>query len=242
MSRTRELVGGGRAVEVEPERLHRFLDRFADTHGGAVRTRYAPDVVEVDAGDGWVAAVPVPFGPLPVDTAGREGLDVGDLVAHLWRSRTLGLVLVRLGGYSVGVTRDGAVLVSTTGSRQVHRRNSAGGWSQRRFARRREDQARVALGAAADATAAVLLGRDLDGVVLGGDRSALQVLAADPRLTALLARAEARVLDVPEPRRAVLDEAARRARTVEVSLHPPPRPGPAVHPHGRAGNPLAEDT
>jgi len=242
VSRTRELVGGGRAVEVEPERLHRFLDRFAGTHGGAVRTRYASDLVEVDAGDGWVAAAPVPFGGLAVDAAEREGLDVGDLVAHLGRARTLGLVLVRLGGYSVGIARDGAVLVSTTGSRPVHRRNSAGGWSQRRFARRREDQARVALAAAADATAAVLLGRDLDGVVLGGDRSALQVLAADPRLTALLAGAESRVLDVPEPRRVVLDEAALRARTVEVSLHPRPELVAPVHPHGRAGDPLGEDT
>jgi hypothetical protein len=29
------------------------------------------------------------------------------------------------------------------------------------------------------------------------------------------------MLDIPEPRRAVLDEAARRARCVEVQLHPP---------------------
>jgi hypothetical protein len=34
----------------------------------------------------------------------------------------------------------------------------------------------------------------------------------------LLASAEPRVLDVPEPRRVVLDEAARRARAVEVQL------------------------
>ncbi len=53
-------------------------------------------------------------------------------------------------------------------------------------------------------------------MVLGGDRRALDELAADSRLADLFARAESRVLDVAEPRRAVLDEAARRARAVEV--------------------------
>jgi len=62
----------------------------------------------------------------------------------------------------------------------------------------------------------------VDAVVLGGDTAALRALIADPRLTALLQRAEARVLDIPEPRRAVLDEAARRARCVEVQLNEPP--------------------
>ncbi|MDQ3154373.1 MAG: hypothetical protein M3R63_22525, partial [Actinomycetota bacterium] len=55
-------------------------------------------------------------------------------------------------------------------------------------------------------------------LVLGGDRSALRVLAEDRRLVTLLARAEPRVLDVPEPRRAVLDEVARRVRCVEVHV------------------------
>ena len=44
----------------------------------------------------------------------------------------------------------------------------------------------------------------------------------DRRLEPVLARAEPRVLDVPEPRRAVLDEAARRARAVEVVVREPP--------------------
>jgi hypothetical protein len=220
VSQTRQLAGGGRAVEVEPERLHRFLDRFAASHGGAVGTRCAAEHVELTTTDGSVATVPVPFGPLRAGLGDREGLDVEHLVAHLLRPRTVGLLLVRLGGYTVGVARDGVVLVSRTGARPVHGRTAAGGQSQQRFARRRAGQARVALHAAADATAAVLLPRsgELDGLVLGGDRGALRVLAGDRRLATLLASAEPRVLDVPEPRRVVLDEAARRARAVEVQL------------------------
>jgi hypothetical protein len=104
----------------------------------------------------------------------------------------------------------------------VHGRTAAGGQSQQRFARRREGQARVALQAAANTAARVLLPRaaELDAVVLGGDAAALRALAADPRLAALLGRAEPRVLDIPEPRRVVLDEAAHRARCVEVQLRP----------------------
>ncbi|MGH3932763.1 MAG: Vms1/Ankzf1 family peptidyl-tRNA hydrolase, partial [Pseudonocardiaceae bacterium] len=61
---------------------------------------------------------------------------------------------------------------------------------------------------------------ELDAVVLGGDTTALRSLAADPRLAVLMARAERRVLDIPEPRRTILDETARRARNVEVQLLP----------------------
>jgi hypothetical protein len=80
----------------------------------------------------------------------------------------------------------------------------------------------VALRAAADTAARVLLPRtvELDAIVLGGDTTALCSLAADARLTALFQRAESRVLDIAEPRRAVLDDAARRARCVEVQLTP----------------------
>jgi hypothetical protein len=224
VGRSRELAGGGRAVEVEPERLAGFLTRFAAGHGGALTTTVAPHRVDVAAGDGVTASIPVPFAPLVAPTGQRAGLAVAELLDHLMVPRTIGLLLVRLGGYSVGIARAGVVLTSSTGSRLVHGRCAAGGQSQQRFTRRRAGQARVALRAAADTAARVLLPRvaELDAVVLGGDTAALRTLAADPRLTALLERAEPRVLDVAEPRRAVLDEAARRARCVEVQMWPQP--------------------
>jgi Actinobacteria/chloroflexi VLRF1 release factor len=217
---TRELAGGGRAVEVEPERLAGFLERFAAGHGGALTTTVMPQQVDVAAADGMTASIPVPFGPLVTSPEQQVGLRVDDLIRHLVLPRIIGLLLVRLGGYSVGIARAGVVLTSSTGSRLVHGRSAAGGQSQQRFARRREGQARVALRAAADAAARVLLPRaaELDAVVVGGDSAALRILAADPRLTALLERAEPRVLNIAEPRRAVLDDAARRARCVEVQL------------------------
>lgn len=222
MSRVRPVAGGGRAVEVPPERLEGWFSRFGARHGGVESTSVTADRLLVTAADGATATVSAAFGGFaPAGEA--AGLVLDALLAHATASRRIGLLLVRLGGHSIGVAQDGVVLVSTTDSRQVHGRNKAGGWSQQRFARRREGQARVALQAAADDAARVLVPRvdELDAVVLGGDRQALDALRADRRLDAVFALASPRVLDVPEPRRAVLDEAAVRARAVEVVVREP---------------------
>ena len=39
MARTRDVAGGGRAIEVEPERLLGWFDRFAARHGGLIAVR-----------------------------------------------------------------------------------------------------------------------------------------------------------------------------------------------------------
>jgi hypothetical protein len=222
MSRVRPVSGGGRAVEVPPDRLDGWFSRFAQRHGGVVSTSVTADRCLVTAVDGATAAVSAAFGAF-TPPGEHEGLVVDAVLAHASASRLIGLLLVRLGGHSIGVARDGVVLVSTTDSRQVHGRNKAGGWSQQRFARRREGQARVALQAAADDAARVLAPRvgELDAVVLGGDRQALDVLRGDRRLGEVFALASPRVLDVPEPRRAVLDDAAVRALAVEVVVREP---------------------
>ncbi|WHT23646.1 acVLRF1 family peptidyl-tRNA hydrolase [Crossiella sp. CA-258035] len=223
MSRVRQVAGGGRAVEVEPERLQGFLDRFATRHQGVTESRLGPTHAVFTAADGAKAELDIPFGGLPGEQVTTPGLHLDPLLPHLLRPRRIALVLVRLGGHSLGVAEGGKVVLSTTDRRQVHGRNKAGGWSQQRFARRREGQARVALQAAADDVFRVLVPQlsTVDAVVLGGDRSALAELRADRRIAALMNRAEERVLDVPEPRRTVLDEAALRARCVDVVVTEP---------------------
>ncbi|MBE9373500.1 hypothetical protein IQ251_03460 [Saccharopolyspora sp. HNM0983] len=224
MSRVRELSGGGRAVEVEPERLAGWFERFAAAHGGAECTTSTSVRVRVLAADGASAEVDVPFGPLPHPRGRVAGLDVDELVRHLSVPRRIGLVLVRRGAHSVGIARDGRVETSSTDRHLVQGRSKAGGWSQQRFARRRAGQSRKALDSAADAVARVLLPERarLDGVLLGGDRSALDALRVDPRLRELLDAAGDRVLDVPEPRKEVLLRAASRARCAEVRVHDAP--------------------
>lgn len=208
-------------MELQPERLAGWFERFADRHGGVVHTEVDPAKVRVLAADGVSATTSVAFPPLSGEPDSYPGLAVDRLVEHVLRPRLIGLVLVRLGGYSVGIAHGPLILASATSRRLVHGRSAAGGWSQQRFARRREGQARQALAAAAEDVRRVIAPRvdDLDAVVLGGDRHALNRVRADPRLARVMALAQERVLDIAEPRRSVLDEAAERARSVEVIVH-----------------------
>ena len=133
-----------------------WFDRFAGRHEGIRRTVLSRTEVWVEAVDGATAMVGVPFAPLTKTSGDHPGLMVGPLVEHLLTVRRIGLMLVRLGGHSVGVAEGGVVVTSRTNRRLVHGRSAAGGWSQQRFARRREGQARQALRAAADDVLAVL--------------------------------------------------------------------------------------
>ncbi|HEY7488367.1 MAG TPA: acVLRF1 family peptidyl-tRNA hydrolase [Streptosporangiaceae bacterium] len=220
-------AGGGRWLEVAPERLARWLAGFAERHGAPLEIDRNPEVVRYSAPDGAVAECHVPFPPLAA-AADDTADDTDDhatraVAAHAAADRLVGVILVRLGGYAVGVFEGERLLASKVGSRLVHGRSAAGGWSQHRFARRRDKQAREALGAAAATAAAVLgpyAGR-LDAVVFGGDRRAADRLRADARLAPLFALAVDRFLTVPDPRLAVLRETPRRFRAVRIRLVDP---------------------
>ncbi|EMD28925.1 hypothetical protein C791_6913 [Amycolatopsis azurea DSM 43854] len=216
------MAGGGRAVEVAPDRLEGWYARFAVRNEGVRETHFEPDAVTVTAENGVVAVATVPFGPL-ITEGTVTGLAVGPLVDHALISRRIALILVRRGGHSVGIARGGVIVQSRTDRHLVQGRSAAGGWSQQRFARRREGQARVALRSAAEDAFEVLLPQlsEVDAVVLGGDRRALESLREDRRLTPLFERAEPRILDIAEPRRTVLDDAAERAVAVEITLSGP---------------------
>lgn len=219
MPSARPAAGGGRRVEVAPERLAGWLERFGDRHGGG-SVEPGPRLVVVRASDGARAEIDVPFPPLAGD----------DVVAHALRDRRVGILLVRLGGYACGVAAGSRLEVSKVGRRPVHGRSAAGGWSQHRFARRREGQVRVALQAAADTAVRVLLpelGR-LDAVVTGGDRSAVDAVLSDRRLAALAGLVTGPLLDVPDPRQDVLAALPARLRAVRVRILEPTGDAPAT--------------
>jgi hypothetical protein len=204
-----------RWVSVAPERLAGWLDRFGAAHG-PVESTVDTETVRVVAADGTVAELLVPFPPLRTDPADPYG----GLVGHALVERRVGVLLVRLGGYAAGVFAGTRLVASKVGSRQVHGRSAAGGQSQQRFARRREGQVRVALSAAADTAAAVLLPvvSTLDAVVLGGDRRAADGVLADPRLAPLRTLAVDARLDVPDPRLKVLQATPELFRSVRIRI------------------------
>lgn len=219
-------------LDVPAERFPGWISSFARRHGepGSLGIGLASGVAVFTAGDGALAECHPPFGEsfaLPPD--GADPAAVAGLIAgHARAPRAVGVLLVRLGGFAAGVFTGypPALADAKVGSRLVHGRSAAGGWSQHRFARRREKQANEALDAAA-ATAATVFGRwesgeaggrRLDAVVLGGDKRAMAELRGDPRLARYLELATERFLTVPDPKRAVLEGTPRLFTAVRIRL------------------------
>ena len=128
------------------------------------------------------------------------------------------MLLVRKGGFAVARLAGEAMVESKVGQRHVQGRTKAGGQSQQRFARRRDNQARQAYEAAAEHAARIL--GDLPRgtlVVTGGDHTAVDEVLADPRLARLAVAGP--WLAVPDPRRAVLEQAVRDALAVAIEVH-----------------------
>lgn len=211
----RPASGGGRWVDVAPERLHKWIDGFAGRHG-PFEADVESGVLRLAAADGSVAEFTVPFPPLRADPPYVAGF-----VAHAGRARTVGVILVRLGGHAAGVFRGGELVAAKVGSTYVQGRTAAGGWSQRRFARRRGNQAAKALEKAAATALRVLLPyqEEIEAVVLGGDRrSAAALGGVEPRLAPLLAKVVEPFLTVPDPRLAVLRGTPASFRAVRVRV------------------------
>ena len=232
-------AGGGRWVEVPPERFVSWIVTFAERHGGAdgvaaswlVTSAGHEGTVTFSAADGAAAECHPPFRPAASPPALLPSPAMAEaLAADAAADRTVGVLLVRLGGYAVGVFSGAPprLMSSKTGSRPVHGRSAAGGWSQQRFARRRENQAATALRAAADAAAEVFgpYGpAGLDAVVLGGDKRSVAGLRDDTRLAGYLARASGRFLTVPDPRLAVLHDTPRVFQAIRIRLTEPESDG-----------------
>jgi hypothetical protein len=205
----------GRVIEVSPERLAGWLDRFAELHGD-LHFDHHHGMVQVSAPDGAAASLRVPFGTLDDHPDLRTAL-----LHHVRRDRRVGVLLVRRGGHAVGVFDGRQLLTSKVGRAYVQGRTKAGGWSQQRYARRREQQTGQAYAEAADAAARVLLpiAGDLEAVVGGGDASGVEAVLADPRLEPLRALRTGRVLPTSDPRLDVLRQFGDRLRAVTITLN-----------------------
>ncbi|MGH3740554.1 MAG: acVLRF1 family peptidyl-tRNA hydrolase [Micromonosporaceae bacterium] len=236
-SKGKPAAGGGRWIDVAPERLDRWFRGFHTRHR-AVSAEWTADGASVWGEDGALADCRLPYGwpdgaPSPepgqelepdpeaeseLDPAVRAAVD--RLAAAAAQPIRVGLLLARRGAYGVAVA-DGRTLVSSKVARRyVQGRTAAGGWSQQRFARRRDNQAKQSAQSAADLASRLLL-PEVDGltaVVLGGDRKAVDDVLADRRLGPLVALVGGWFLDVPEPRHTVLAQAVELARMARIRI------------------------
>jgi hypothetical protein len=153
------------------------------------------------------------FPPFPIEKqAVFSGFVTKPLKELLEVDYAIGLVLVHLGAYAVGLSRGEQLVSSKVGTGLVHGRHKKGGSSQQRFQRRREKQAtefldRVCLHAREHLESQA---GNIDYMVYGGPRQTVMQLQ---KRCPFLSSFEDRLLpplDVPDPKREILEKAVGR--------------------------------
>lgn len=197
------------SVLVPADRVVRWVANFATRHGDTALT-VVEGALSGSAADGSTFVARLPFDAEYAGTPDADAFASAVRAPDDW-----GVLLVRKGGFAIARLSGPSITESKVGQRHVQGRTKAGGQSQQRFARRRDNQARQAYEAAAD-HAARILGSLTGPLVTGGDRPAVDEVLADPRL-----RGAGRTSDwlaVPDPRRGVLEQAVADARAARVDV------------------------
>ncbi len=206
----------GRVVTVSPERLVGWVERFADRHGEVGLEHVAGDagVLRLVADDGAVATCRAPI-PGTYDTP--------DAIVAAMAVERVGLLVIRKGGFSVGAAQGTDIIAHRTGSRYLQGRTAAGGWSQQRYARRRDNQADAGFALSGKAVEEVVLPlvSTLTRVVAGGDRAAVRTVLAQRGLEPIAGLLTPAMLAVGPPKRTSLDELLAKARLVHIELREP---------------------
>jgi hypothetical protein len=201
-------MGSASTVLVPPERFGRWVENFTERHDGCALSVVSEALTGL-AGDGSSFTAHAPFA-----LAYDGPADVAAFTETSVPPRRWGVLLVRKGGFAVARLEGAKTVESKVGQRHVQGRTKAGGQSQQRFARRRDNQARMAYEAAAEHAARILAGVEI--VVTGGDHSAVEAVLTDRRLSGLVVMPP--FLTVPDPRRAILEQAVADAGSVRVDV------------------------
>jgi Actinobacteria/chloroflexi VLRF1 release factor len=192
--------------------------RLAPLEGEPGRTSYSDGAARIEAA-GEVITVRPPFG-LP-HNGEYESVQLEPLFDALATDHVVAVLLVRLGGYAVGVFEGERLMASKVGSRFVKGQHKKGGSSANRFRRRRDEQARALIEEAAEVAVRVLepWRTRVEFTALGGDRAAIdRVLGASPELGWLAEKALPRFFAVPDPRQAVLERLPYELYAAEMSI------------------------
>jgi len=148
-----------------------------------------------------------------------NGHDVEPLRSLLGHDFLIALVLVRLGSYSIGICRGTELIDSKTGTGLVHARHKKGGSSQARFARHREKQIEQFLIRVCSHVREHIEphARSLDYLVYGGARTTILLLRKQcPFLSQFDDRVLRMLLDIPDPRKPVLEKSVSTVWSTDV--------------------------
>jgi len=119
--------------------------------------------------DGNKYIVLPPF-PITEDKISLGALDTFPLIEALEREYVIGVVLVTWGTYSIGVFRCDNLVKSKVGTGYIHKEHRKGGRSEKRFARRTEEQKKDFLRKVSSRIEEQFKNCALDYIFLGGNR------------------------------------------------------------------------
>jgi len=158
--------------------------------------------------------------PFPiVEKYFAEGCNVEPMRSLLRHDFRVALVLVRLGSYAIGICHGESLVISKVGTGLVHGRHKKGGSSQQRFQRHREKQIERFLDRVCCHIQERLepQARSLDYVVYGGARTTILSLQKScPFLRQFDSHTLPPMLDIPDPRKGVLETAVGRVWSSSV--------------------------
>jgi hypothetical protein len=139
-----------------------------------------------------------------------NGYDIEPLLSLLEQDLNIGIVLVRLGSYSIGICQGEKLVLHYTGTGLVHGRHRQGGSSAARFQRRRQDQTHHFLERVSEHIKGKFepYAKSLDYLVYGGARTTiLQLQKQCPFLQQFDNRLLPPLLEIPDPKFNVLEKA-----------------------------------
>lgn len=203
-----------RTAFVPADRLPGWVARFSTAHQGLAATEDTDDGVMLRMRDGAAALLSPPW---PDDGRPGRGADLLErLVSRASQERRLGIVLVRRGGYAVGVAVGGKLLAHKVGTPSSR---SRGG-----------DPGAAVVQRAAEEAVKVFAGRALEGgipgggfeyLATGGDKALVESALASPLLRDHAKRPRLAPLAVADPNMAVLQKAAADFCAVRVTVTEP---------------------
>ncbi|WP_449372961.1 acVLRF1 family peptidyl-tRNA hydrolase [Arthrobacter psychrolactophilus] len=195
-----------RTAFVPAARLSAWLSRFTAAHGGQLALEDTDDGVSLRLRDGAVALLSPPW---PDDGRPGRGANLLERIESLAaQERRLGIILVRRGGYGVGIAVGGKLVAHKVGTASSR---SRGG-----------DQAAAIVERAAAEAAKIFAGASFEYVAPGGDKQLIEaVLSASP-LRIIASRPRLAALAVVDPKMAVLEKAAADFCSVRIQITEPP--------------------
>lgn len=164
----------------------------------------------------WYLVMP----PFPVTEASfSRTCEIEPLYSMMHKELMLGLLIIRLGEYGLGVIKGESLLVSKTGTGLVHARHRQGGSSSHRFERHREKQMEMFFTRVCEHAREMLepYSGKLDYVLYGGTKETVTDFRKRCHfLQEFDKKTLGRLLNVREPRQAGLGDGIREAWSSQV--------------------------